>query len=161
MHKGVLAVKRQESRQWGGHSPWLLSLLLNCNFPSFSSAESRLSLPCPDSRPLIINRIHTNCILYFVSLSLGSASFWLCLCSVLLYDSGCGQRWASFHVWLPNSAPESLKILQRWRWWTDIYSLIGNKNLIWICISFVSSHVLFKDPVKWRPMIIWTFKSSS
>lgn len=71
---------------------------LNCNFPSFSSAERSLSLPCTDSRPLIMNRIHTNCIRYFVSPSLGSTSFWLCLCSVLLYHSRCGQRWACFHV---------------------------------------------------------------
>ena len=50
---------------------------LNCNFPSFSSAERSLSLPYADNRPLIMSRIHTNCILYFVSRSLGSASFWL------------------------------------------------------------------------------------
>lgn len=104
---------------------------LNCNFPSFSSAERSLSLPFADSRPLIMNRIHTNCILHFVSPSLGSASFWLCLCSVLLYDGGCGQRRASFHVWLPNSAPIECKntskiatterlLFSNWEWKPDL-----------------------------------------
>lgn len=105
---------------------------LNCNFPSFSSVERKpfTALHWQQAAHYEMNSYKWH-PLYFVTLLLGSASFWLCLCSVLLYNSGCEQRWASFHVWLPNSALWEYKntskiaatgrlLFSNWNWKPDL-----------------------------------------
>lgn len=117
----------------------------NCNFPFFTSVA-------PTAGPLIMSRIHTNCFPYLVSSSSGSTSFWLC--SAVVYGSGCGQRWASFHV--SNCAPREYKNSSK----TAAVERLLFSNREWkpdFRCAFQELPCFIS--VKWRPMTSATFKS--